>query len=46
MNNQCDCKGCTHNRDGQCLDKRLLSDPYKQTGCLKPAIRLEREVKK
>lgn len=46
MDNACLCTGCIHNRDGQCLDKKLLSDPYKQTGCLRPETVLKREVEK
>lgn len=32
--NDCDKKGCPYNTDGQCLDKQLLMDPTKQTGCI------------
>lgn len=46
QNNLCDCKGCNHNRSGQCLDKPLLSNPFKQTGCLKTATVLQQEVGK
>jgi len=30
----CPLVDCIYNRDGKCLDKECLKDPYKQTGCI------------
>lgn len=33
--NDCDELDCEHNRDGQCIDKQSMDNPYRQTGCIK-----------